>query len=99
MQLDIHLVKFLDMLYFSGDFLNILCSRLSASNPAESTTIVPAIWTLVENSQKAKMVFKAAGLDLKMKDYLRVLYLNNYSHVSDRDVELLRHVLNLLSDN
>ncbi|XP_060527472.1 rotatin [Cylas formicarius] len=55
----------------SGTFLNVLQSRLMTGSTEEKKVTITILWSLAANSQKAKIIFKSAQLDLKLENAIK----------------------------
>ncbi|XP_076250090.1 rotatin homolog anastral spindle 3 isoform X2 [Rhynchophorus ferrugineus] len=55
----------------SGEFLNILQTKIMTGTIKEKKTTVLTIWTLAANNQKAKLIFKSAKIDTKLENILK----------------------------
>ncbi|KAG5864924.1 hypothetical protein JTB14_019478 [Gonioctena quinquepunctata] len=85
----------------SGDFLNILQSKLSNGSKEEKNTVVAILWALSANSQKAKIILKSAHLDEKIQNILKHCQLLGGGDFGwkTEDLERMRYVLDMLRDN
>ncbi|KAJ8948143.1 hypothetical protein NQ318_009230 [Aromia moschata] len=84
----------------SGDFLNILQTKLTSGSREEKNTVVVIMWALANNSQKAKIILKSAHLDSKLQHTIKhsQLVTRSESQFSNEELERMYYVLNMLRD-
>lgn len=84
-----------------GEFLCTLKSKLSNGTNNEKTTVTVIMWSLVANSQKAKVLLKSAQLDIQLQNVIRQSQLLGGTSVSfsRTDLDRMCCVLSILRDN
>ncbi|RZC42071.1 hypothetical protein BDFB_001723 [Asbolus verrucosus] len=81
----------------SGEFLNLLGNKLETGTVEEKSTIVLIMWSLAANNQKAKIMFKAAHLDMKLQQVLKHYQLSS-DLISGEEIERMEYVLSVIRD-
>ncbi len=78
-----------------GEFIHLLITKLRDGGTDEQVTAAAALWTLIANNQKGKLITKCAGIDIQIMDSLRKLAVC-HKPGADFVVQLLNCVLKLL---
>ncbi|KAF5272203.1 hypothetical protein FQA39_LY01285 [Lamprigera yunnana] len=81
-----------------SDFINILQTKLSSGTMEEKNVVVTIIWALIANNQRAKLILKCAGLDIKLQDVIKRLSLSPDQSTSKEDLKQMHFVLGLLRE-
>lgn len=78
-----------------------LKAKLSSGTNREKEIVTVIIWSLIANSQKAKVLLKSAQLDVQLQNVIRQSQLLGGTSVSFNREELDRmcYVLSILRDN
>ncbi|XP_030750028.1 rotatin [Sitophilus oryzae] len=79
----------------SGDFINVLQVKLTHGTVEEKKTVILIMWSMAANNQKAKLIFNASKLDVKLENILKHMELLEDSD-SSLEVESLSMIHTVL---
>lgn len=82
----------------TSNFINTLITKLENGTSAEKIIVVNTMWALAANNMKAKTVFKASRLDLKLAEALKKVRLLDGDSLSEDEIERMQYVLDILKD-
>lgn len=85
-------------MYFADDFLHVLQTKLANGSYEDKNIVVSIIWALAANNQKAKLILKCAGLDVKLQETIKYLQLSKQQETDINDIQRMHYVLTLLKE-